>query len=284
MQTAMTSFPTLSSGGSLDSYVHAISANPVLSEEEERNLARQFLQQGDLNAAKQLVLSHLRFVVYIAKGYAGYGLPMSDLIQEGNVGLMKAVRRFDPEVGVRLVSFAVHWIKSEIYEFVIRNWRIVKVATTKAQRKLFYNLRSAKKRLGGLRKEEVDQIATDLGVPNKTVLEMEKRMAAQDASFDSTVQDEENDTLVPARYLEAENSDPEQLALETESEKVNQRALKKAMSQLDDRSREIVELRWLAEKKVTLHQLADKYKISAERVRQLEQAALKQMRGALAFT
>lgn len=268
-----------SPGRDLESYMHAVSARSVLTAEEEVALAERFREQGDVEAARSLVLAHLRFVVHIAKGYSGYGLPLSDLVQEGNIGLMKAVKRFDPGVGVRLVSFAVHWIRAEIHEFILRNWRIVKVASTKAQRKLFYKLRSAKKRLGWFNPKEVEAVAKDLGVEPKVVLEMERRMAAQDVSFDNTADEDDQDTVAPAQYLEAENADPADLVAESDLRASHEAGLECAISALDERSRDIIQSRWLLEDKLTLHDLADKYDISAERVRQLEQIALKKMRG-----
>lgn len=263
--------------------MRAIGTRQVLSADEELALARKFRQCGDLDAARELVISHLRFVVHMAKGYAGYGLPLSDLIQEGNVGLMKAVRRFDPEVGVRLISFAVHWIKSEIHEFILRNWRIVKVATTKAQRKLFYNLRSAKKRLGWFNRQEVEKVAADLGVPADTVVEMEKRMAATDTSFEGHASDADDyGMLAPAQYLADEGSDPALVVMEADAKAHDTPALQAAIAELDERSADIVKQRWLSEEKSTLRELADQYGISMERVRQLEQNAFKKMRGMLA--
>ncbi len=277
-ETTVSSSTWLQPTQGLECYINSIRSYRVLSAEEERDLANKLQQEGDLEAARQLVLSHLRFVVHIAKGYAGYGLPLLDLIQEGNVGLMKAVRRFDPSAGVRLISFAVHWIKSEIHDFVIRNWRIVKVATTKAQRKLFYNLRSAKKRLGWLGPKEVEEVASDLGVTPDQVREMESRLAAQDPSFDRTDQDDET-APIPSQYLEAEGANPEIIAAEEDDRSRNLKALSSALQELDERSRDIVQSRWLCEgKKPTLHNLADKYGVSAERIRQIEGHAMKKMR------
>lgn len=265
---------------SLDAYIQSVNTIPMLSVEEEQSLARQLRQCNDLDAARQLVLSHLRFVVHIARSYTGYGLPLGDLIQEGNVGLMKAVKRFDPEHGVRLVSFAVHWIKAEIHEYVLRNWRIVKVATTKAQRKLFFNLRSSKKRLGWMNQKEVEAIAQDLGVSPDTVLEMESRLSGQDISFDPLpdTEGEERDYNAPIAYLEDSKADPA-LALEQEDwdEDASHR-LVNAMGQLDERSRDILERRWLREDKPTLHDLAAEYGVSAERIRQIESSAIKKLK------
>jgi RNA polymerase sigma-32 factor len=254
----------------------------MLSQDREHELFKRFQSDGDLDAARELVLSHLRFVVKVARGYSGYGLPQADLIQEGNIGLMKAVKRFDPEYGVRLVSFAVHWIRAEIHEYILRNWRIVKVATTKAQRKLFFNLRSAKQRLGWLNREEVESVASDLGVTPADVIEMEKRMAAYDASFDGSPADEDDDTVSPALYIEDMREGPEQQLETLETETGDQDRLRMALESLDDRSREIIRRRWLENDKSTLHELAEKFKVSAERIRQLEQNALNNMRQAIA--
>ena len=259
--------------GSLDTYVNSVNQIPMLSLEEEQDLAHRLRDEQDLEAARRLVMSHLRFVVRVARGYAGYGLSQSDLIQEGNIGLMKAVKRFDPEVGVRLVSFAVHWIRAEIHEFILKNWRIVKVATTKAQRKLFFNLRSSKKRLGWMNQEEVNAVANDLGVTSKDVLEMEKRMSATDATYDISDADDEDKVYAPANYLESSGDSPE-IALEKLQITDNSHAaLTEALGQLDDRSRDIIERRWLNDKKATLTELADEYAVSAERIRQIEKAA-----------
>ncbi|MDX1527696.1 MAG: RNA polymerase sigma factor RpoH [Gammaproteobacteria bacterium] len=265
--------------GSLEAYRAAVNSFPMLSAEQERELAERYRRDNDLDAAWQLVLSHLRFVVRIARGYSGYGLPEADLIQEGNIGLMKAVKRFDPSVGVRLVSFAVHWIRAEIHEFILRNWRIVKVATTKAQRKLFFNLRSAKKRLGWMNKEEVDAVAEDLGVNSATVMEMEQRLNAHDASFDPQVsQDGDGDYLAPSGYLEDLRFEPGQQAEDDDWENHSGDRLEQAMSRLDERSRVIIEKRWLTEDKTTLQELADRYGVSAERIRQLEKNAIKKLK------
>ncbi|MEE8321096.1 MAG: RNA polymerase sigma factor RpoH [Gammaproteobacteria bacterium] len=269
--------------GSLDSYIRSINQVPLLSADEERSLAVRYQEHNDLGAARSLVLPHLRFVVRVARGYSGYGLAQADLIQEGNIGLMKAVKRFDPNRGVRLVSFAVHWIRAEIHEYILRNWRIVKVATTKAQRKLFFNLRSAKKRLAWLNREEVDVIAEDLGVSAKDVLEMEKRMGAHDMPFDGAVSDSsENETLTPSAYLETSYPGPEEIVDTTQQTDNNQQRLQNALATLDERSRDIMTKRWLAEKKTTLHDLAKYYNISAERIRQLEQCAIKKLQHTLA--
>ncbi|NNE38887.1 MAG: RNA polymerase sigma factor RpoH [Gammaproteobacteria bacterium] len=266
---------------SIEAYIQGVNNIPILSAEQEQLLFDRFKNQDDLEAARELVLSHLRFVAKVARGYSGYGLPQADLIQEGNIGLMKAVKRFDPSVGVRLVSFAVHWIRAEIHEYIIRNWRIVKVATTKAQRKLFFNLRSTKKRLGWLSHDEVQSVAEDLGVSTKDVLEMEKRMSAYDASFDGKENDDNDDSFVPALYLEAENDSPEQ-EIETEQNKtLMTEHLEQALLSLDERSREIVTQRWLSADKQTLHELASQYGVSAERIRQLEQNAMKKLRSSM---
>lgn len=264
---------------SLDSYLQQVNSYPMLSADEERELAQCLHYEEDLDAAKSLILSHLRFVVHIARGYTGYGLPVSDLVQEGNIGLMKAVKRFNPEVGVRLVSFAVHWIKAEIHEYVLRNWRIVKVATTKAQRKLFFNLRKSKKRLGWFNTEEVNMVAEHLGVGAAEVREMESRLAAQDTGFDASADDDERETPVaPVYYLDDKTSD---LAnnVETENWKNHaNRRLALAMSGLDQRSQYIIRSRWLEDSKTTLQELADHYQVSAERIRQLEKNAMRKLK------
>ncbi len=263
-------------GANLEGYMATVSRFPVLSEDEERELAERLYYDGDVDAARRLVLSHLRFVVHIARTYRGYGLPLGDLVQEGNVGLMKAVKRFNPEVGVRLVSFAVHWIRAEIHEFILRNWRIVKVATTKAQRKLFFNLRSAKKRLSWLTNEEVDAVARDLSVEPAVVREMEGRLSAQDAAFDGGPDDEEG--YAPVHYLEDQRYDPAALHEQDDWNEKSIAGLVGALDSLDERSRDIVQSRWLTESKATLHELAAKYNVSAERIRQLEASALKKLR------
>lgn len=269
---------TLVPQGSIGAYVQSVNSFDKLSAEEEQMLAERLFYQGDLDAAKKLVMSHLRFVAYIAKSYAGYGLAQADLIQEGNIGLMKAVKRFDPTVGVRLVSFAVHWIKAEIHEYVIRNWRVVKIATTKAQRKLFFNLRKSKKRLGWFKKEEIEAVAEDLNVSTKDVLEMESRLNAQDHSFDLSVSDDDDHTFAPMHYLEDKSIN---VAVQVEQENTELHTKNKlyaALSTLDVRSQDILSSRWLAEPKATLHDLAARYSISAERVRQLEANALKKLK------
>ncbi|MEY1663208.1 RNA polymerase sigma factor RpoH [Isoalcanivorax beigongshangi] len=269
-------------GASLDQYIQAVSAVPVLTAEEERALAERLFYDEDLEAARSLVLAHLRFVVHIARSYTGYGLPLGDLIQEGNVGLMKAVRRFDPNVGVRLVSFAVHWVKAEIHEFVLKNWRIVKVATTKAQRKLFFNLRGQKKRLGRLTLEESQRVADDLGVSLQDVQEMEGRLAAYDASFDGPLDDDDDSpTFAPAQYLQVEGGDPAEILAEDDFHQQSSRRLGAALQHLDARSRDILERRWLTDDKSTLQELAGEYGVSAERIRQLENAAIGKLRNAM---
>ncbi len=266
---------------SVESYIQAINGIAMLSAEEERALAVRLTQRNDLEAARQLILAHLRFVVHIARGYLGYGLPLGDLVQEGNIGLMKAVKRFDPEHGVRLVSFAVHWIRAEIHEFILRNWRIVKVATTKAQRKLFFNLRSSKKRLGWFSKEEVAAVAKDLGVSADTVLEMESRLSGQDISFDPSPQtdsNEDQDNTAPAAYLQDSHADPAASLEQQEWEEQANSRLAEALESLDPRSRDIVRRRWLSDNKPTLHELAAEYSVSAERIRQLEGNAMKKLK------
>jgi RNA polymerase sigma-32 factor len=269
--------------GNMEAYISAAFQLPMLSAEEEHELAVRLRDRQDLDAARALVMSHLRFVVRIARGYSGYGLPQNDLVQEGTVGLMKAVRRFDPDMGVRLVSFAVHWIKAEIHEYILRNWRIVKIATTKAQRKLFFNLRSAKKRLGWFSQQEVEQVAEDLGVKPETVLEMESRLANYDMSFDGIDGDDDDSPVAaPAAYLPDLRNEPSRLLEQADSESSQRDQLYAALDELDGRSRDIVQRRWLSEGKETLHELADTYGVSAERIRQIEAAALKKLRGRLA--
>jgi RNA polymerase sigma-32 factor len=269
--------------GNLDQYIQAAFSVPVLSAEHERNLAVRLRDTGDLEAARELVMSHLRFVVRIARGYNGYGLALGDLVQEGNIGLMKAVKRFDPDAGVRLVSYAVHWVRAEMHEFILRNWRIVKVATTKAQRKLFFNLRSKKQRLGWLNQDEVNAVAEDLGVKPETVLEMESRLSGSDIGYDLTAADDDEDSrhFAPAAYLTDESNDPA-LTIEQDDWKTEtSNSLSIAMEQLDDRSRTILQERWLAEKKSTLHELAARYDVSAERIRQLEKNAIGKLKKSL---
>jgi RNA polymerase sigma-32 factor len=279
MSTQLQPVMALVPGSDLNGYLNTVSGISILTPEQEREIAERLFYQDDLEAARQLVLCHLRFVVHIARSYNGYGLPLADLVQEGNVGLMKAVKRFNPEKGVRLVSFAVHWIKAEIHEFILRNWRIVKVATTKSQRKLFFNLRSAKKNLGWLSHDEAKAVAEDLGVDVKEVQRMEGRLAAHDAAFDGNPDDEE--AYAPAQYLEASQADPATLAEASDWEQDNERRLHLAIAELDDRSKDILASRWLAEKKATLHDLADRYGVSAERIRQLEGNAMKKVKVAM---
>ncbi len=267
--------------GSLDAYIQAVGSVPVLSKEDEQALAHRFRDEDDLEAARQLVLAHLRFVVHIAKGYLGYGLPLADLIQEGNVGLMKAVKRFDPDYDVRLVSFAVHWIRAEIHEFVLKNWRIVKVATTKAQRKLFFNLRKSKKSLAWLSHDETKAVAKDLGVSTKEVTEMEKRLSARDALFDPAPDADDDRTFSPAAYLPAANADPATLVENADWNDDATDRMAEAIETLDERSKDIVMSRWLSDEKKTLHELADVYGVSAERIRQIEANAIKKMRSAM---
>lgn len=283
MGTSLQLVEHLTPGRDLDAYVQNVSTIPILTPEEERELAERLHFEQDLDAARQLVMSHLRFVVHIARSYKGYGLPLGDLIQEGNVGLMKAVKRFDPTVGVRLVSFAVHWIKAEMHEFILRNWRIVKVATTKAQRKLFFNLRSQKKSLGWMNNDEVEAIAEDLGVDAAVVRQMEGRMAATDMAFDAPAADDSEETapVAPALFLEDRSADPAELLEEQDWEDNSNRQLAAAMGELDERSRDILAQRWLLEEKATLHELAAKYEVSAERIRQLEKNAMKKIKNAL---
>lgn len=279
MSTSLLPVGQLSPGHDLGGYIRAVNGISVLTVEEERELAFRLYDDSDLEAARRLVLSHLRFVVHIARSYSGYGLPQADLIQEGNVGLMKAVKRFDPNQGVRLVSFAVHWIKAEIHEFVLRNWRIVKIATTKAQRKLFFNLRSAKKRLAWLNNDEVDAIAKDLDVKPEVVRDMEGRLSAYDAGFDAAPNDDEESAYqAPAYFLDDASADPATKLEDSDFEEDSTRRLQLALKGLDERSRDILQRRWLTDNKATLHDLADVYGVSAERIRQLEKNAMKKLR------
>jgi len=272
-------FPVPSALGSLDAYVNAVHQIPMLSQDEERELARRYNEENDLDAAKQMVLSHLRFVVHVARGYSGYGLQIGDLIQEGNIGLMKAVKRFDPDHGVRLVSFAVHWIRAEMHEFILRNWRIVKVATTKAQRKLFFNLRKSKKRLGWMNAEEVNTVAKELGVPAATVMEMEARLNGRDVAFDAPTDADDDDKPAPAAFLIDHAADPYAMVESESEEESSMDTLQRGLMKLDDRSRQIILRRWLKDgEKATLQELADEYGVSAERIRQIEANAMKKMR------
>ena len=274
--------PVLTPGGDLNGYLNNIGKISILTAEEEKTLAESFFYNEDLDAARQLVMSHLRFVVHLAKTYNGYGLPMADLVQEGNLGLMKAVKRFNPEKGVRLVSFAVHWIKAEMHEYILRNWRMVKVATTKAQRKLFFNLRSAKKRLGWLSLDEATAIAEDLGVELKDVRTMEGRLSSIDMGFDGSDDDKDEGAFVaPALYLEDHSLDPSQLLEAENYRQSSSKGLHAALTDLDERSRDIIQRRWLNEKKATLHELAAEYGVSAERIRQLEKNAMNKVKATL---
>ncbi|MEJ2454266.1 MAG: RNA polymerase sigma factor RpoH [Candidatus Thiodiazotropha sp.] len=278
-ELALTALPT----GSMDAYISAAFQLPMLSAEEERQLAIRLRDHKDLQAAQRLITSHIRFVVRIARNYSGYGLALPDLVQEGTVGLMKAVRRFDPDMGVRLVSFAVHWIKAEIHEYILKNWRIVKVATTKAQRKLFFNLRSSKKRLGWFSQEEVEGVAEELGVKPETVLEMESRLSGQDIAFDGpTHEDDDAMVATPAGYLSDMRMEPSTVLEADDSESHMKQQLASALEDLDPRSREILEARWLGEHKSTLHELAERYQVSAERIRQIEKSAMKKLKAQLA--
>ncbi|MGO4700896.1 RNA polymerase sigma factor RpoH [Dyella sp. 2RAB6] len=274
--------PVPSVVGSLDAYISAVHRIPVLSQEEEQALSRSYLEGDDLASARKLVMSHLRFVVHVARGYSGYGLQIGDLIQEGNIGLMKAVKRFDPDQGVRLVSFAVHWIRAEMHEFILRNWRIVKVATTKAQRKLFFNLRKSKKRLGWMNAEEVRVVAKDLGVPEATVREMEARLSGRDIGFEAPADADDDAKPAPAAFLVDEGADPYDNIADADQADNQLETLTDALRKLDDRSRDIIQRRWLNEEKATLQDLADEYGVSAERIRQVEANAMKKMRGLFA--
>ncbi|MBB5186422.1 RNA polymerase sigma-32 factor [Zhongshania antarctica] len=280
MSTHLQPIQQLVPGGDLSAYIQSVGRIPVLSAERERELAEDLFYHESVEAARQLVMSHLRFVVHIAKSYNGYGLPQADLIQEGNVGLMKAVKRFDPEKGVRLVSFAVHWIKAEIHEYVLRNWRIVKIATTKAQRKLFFNLRRAKKELSWLSNDEVNAVAADLGVDVAEVRRMEGRLSSVDVGFDADT-DDERGPVAPVHYLEDRSADPALLLESDNQEESNHQHLSVALADLDERSRDILQSRWLTDNKATLHDLAARYSVSAERIRQLEQAAMKKLRAVM---
>lgn len=278
----MIPFP-IASSSSLEAYTHAVSSIALLTVDEERELAKRLFETGDLEAARKLIMSHLRFVVHIARSYSGYGLPVNDLIQEGNIGLMKAVKRFDPAVGVRLVSFAVHWIKAEIHEYVLKNWRIVKVATTKAQRKLFFNLRRSKKHLGWFSQDEVKDVAETLGVAEHEVREMESRLSNYDMPFDAPEDDDEAAYAAPVYFLEDKSSD---IALQVEEQQTDAAAVDKlqaAMRTLDERSQDIVRARWLDNNKLTLQELANRYSVSAERVRQLEKNAMKKLQAAMSY-
>ena len=282
MATSVLSLNNISPGRDLDGYIATVRRFPVLTAEAEKALAERFFNDNDLEAARELVLGHLRFVVHMARSYQGYGLGLGDLIQEGNVGLMKAVKRFDPNVGVRLVSFAVHWIKAEIHEYVLRNWRIVKVATTKAQRKLFFNLRGAKKRLGWLSNDEAKAVADDLGVPVATVNQMESRLAGHDLAYDGYGSDDDEAPSAPVHYLEDRSANPEQLVTDEDWRTQANAKLTVALTELDERSRDILNKRWLSDNKQTLHELAAEYLVSAERIRQIEGNAIKKLRRSMA--
>ena len=268
-----------SPGKDIESYLSSVHAIPILTKEQEQELALKLYEEDDLDAARQLVIHHLRFVVHIARSYQGYGLPLGDIIQEGNVGLMKAVDKYDPHRGVKLVSFAVHWIKAEIHEYILKNWRLVKIATTKAQRKLFFNLRSKKKSLDWLTKEEAESIASDLNVDVKDVLHMENRLSSNDSSFDAPVPiGDDEEIMSPSQYLEDKRYDPEVIVANEQAEQVNRSELVEALKMLDDRSKDILQRRYLADQKATLHDLADEYEVSAERIRQIENSALKTLK------
>ncbi|PBP58392.1 RNA polymerase sigma factor RpoH [Pseudomonas syringae] len=283
MTTSLQPAYALVPGANLEAYVHTVNSVPLLTPEQERELAESLYYEQDLDAARQMVLAHLRFVVHIARSYSGYGLAQADLIQEGNVGLMKAVKRFNPEMGVRLVSFAVHWIKAEIHEFILRNWRIVKVATTKAQRKLFFNLRSQKKRLAWLNNDEVHRVAESLGVEPREVREMESRLTGHDMAFDPAAEaDDDSAFQSPANYLEDHRYDPARQLEDSDWTDNSTANLHQALDVLDERSRDILYQRWLAEEKATLHDLAQKYNVSAERIRQLEKSAMNKLKTSIA--
>ncbi|WP_116964484.1 RNA polymerase sigma factor RpoH [Fastidiosibacter lacustris] len=271
--------PSLSDTDGLDSYIRFANSIPILSEEEEKELAKRLRYQNDIEAAQKMIMSHLRFVIKVARGFSGYGLPITDLIQEGNIGLMKAVKRFDPDMGVRLVSFAVHWVKAEMHEYILKNWRIVKIATTKSQRKLFFNLRSSKKRLGWFSDDEIQSVAKELGVKPETVLEMEKRMNAYDMAFDAPIEENDDErSFHPAMYLEDQSANPEQALAEEDFEQKTQEKLQAAIDKLDDRSKDIIMSRWFVDEKLTLHDLAAKHNVSAERIRQIEEAAMHKLK------
>ena len=273
---------TFNQDSSLTGFLKVANNAPVLTAEHEARLARRYRDKDDVEAARELVVSQLRNVIHVAKGFTGYGLPIADLIQEGNIGLMKAVKNFDPERGIRLVSYAVHWIKAEIYEYVLRNWKMVKVATTKAQRKLFFNLRKSRRSLSAMTEKETVALAEDLDVPVKTVREMEQRMTGTDIAFDGNTNDDDEFNTSPAAYLPDMRYNPEQLVMAEQTSQFNRDALTQAIATLDDRSRDILERRWLSEKKATLHELAEEYEVSAERIRQIEKRAMEKMKVHLA--
>ena len=279
MGTSLQKIELTTPGKDIESYLSCVHSIPILTPEQEKELAHKLFDNDDLDAARQLVISHLRFVVHIARSYQGYGLPLGDIIQEGNVGLMKAVDKYDPHRGVKLVSFAVHWIKAEIHEYILKNWRLVKIATTKAQRKLFFNLRGKKKSLDWLTKEEAEKIASDLNVEVKDVLHMENRLSSNDSSFDSPVPSGDDEEIMsPSQYLEDKRYDPEIVVASEQAEQVNRAELLAALKTLDDRSKDILNRRYLSDEKATLHDLADEYKVSAERIRQIENSALKKLK------
>jgi RNA polymerase sigma-32 factor len=281
--TGLQGMEALTPGGDLQAYINSVHSIGVLTPEEEKKLAEDLYYRNDLDAARKLVLAHLRFVIYIAKSYSGYGLSEADLIQEGNIGLMKAIRKFNPEMGVRVVSFAVHWVKAEIHEYVLKNWKIVKIATTKAQRKLFFNLRSKKKGLEWFTEEEIEKVAKDLGVKPSEVREMEKRLSGSDMSFDPLSEsDDDEASFAPSQYLEDEEANPADIFENKSLSEESTSQLYEAINQLDDRSRDILQDRWLADEKMTLHDLAEKYEISAERVRQIEKNAMKKVKQSIA--
>ena len=281
--TDLQDMEALSPGGDLQAYINSVHSIGILTPEEEKKLAEDLYYRNDLDAARKLVLAHLRFVIYIAKSYSGYGLSEADLIQEGNIGLMKAIRKFNPEMGVRLVSFAVHWVKAEIHEYVLKNWKIVKIATTKAQRKLFFNLRGKKKGLDWFTEEEIEQVAKDLGVKPSEVREMEKRLSGSDMSFDPlSDSDDDEATYAPSQYLQDEDANPADIFENESLSEENTSQLYEAINQMDDRSRDILQDRWLSDEKLTLHDLAEKYEISAERVRQIEKNAMKKVKQSIA--
>jgi RNA polymerase sigma-32 factor len=282
MTTDVMKMPSMAPGADLDAYLRTISQFPILSPEEEQSLAYRLRDEGDLSAARELVMCHLRFVVHLARSYKGYGLPQADLIQEGNVGLMKAIKRFDPSVGVRLISFAVHWIKAEMHEYILRNWRIVKVATTKAQRKLFFNLRGAKKTSNWLSVEETNAIANELGVPSAEVTRMESRLSASDMAFDGYASDDET-ASAPVHYLPSASPDPADLVANASSDQDMHLRLSEGLANLDERSRDILQQRWLSDDKATLHELAEEYGVSAERIRQLEKNAMNKLKAAISL-
>lgn len=288
MSRALQAFSPAIPVSSIENYIHYANTIPLLTLEEEQLFAKQLHDDGDISAAKKLILPHLRYVIKIAKGYMGYGLALSDLIQEGNIGLMKAVKRFNPDLGVRLVSFAVHWIKAEIHEFILKNWSIVKIATTKAQRKLFFNLRKMKKRLGWFSKQEVQEVANDLGVKPETVLQMEARLNNMDTAFDTAATDNGDSDygsadFTPSQYIEDDRFSPEKLLITEDSGSYQKEALYKALASLDERSQTILTSRWLADEKETLHDLANKFNVSAERIRQIEKVAFNKIKSAIGY-